>query len=77
MMGNVYFRQTCTGLRRENEKINNLEMTDNEILLSLTDKEREQRKTFLKYQKFKACKGNTFSNLVELSYETYEDLCIP
>lgn len=52
-------------------------MTDNEILLSLTHKEREQRKTFLKYHKFKACKGNTFSNLVELSYETYEDLCIP
>lgn len=52
-------------------------MTDNEILLSLPHKKREQRTIFLKYHKFKTCKENTLSNLVELSYETYEDLCIP
>lgn len=50
-------------------------MTVKEILLSLPHK-KEQRNIFVKYGKFKTCKKNTFSDLVELNCGTYKGVPI-
>lgn len=50
-------------------------MTDREILLSLPHKKR-RKIFFLKYGKFKTCKRNTFSDLVELNYGIYKGVPI-
>lgn len=72
-MGNVYFRQTCAGLRRENEKMNNFEMTDNEILLSLPHKKGNKEIFFWNIMNLKLAK--------EILFQTYQvklqDLWIP
>lgn len=51
-------------------------MTGNEILLSLSHKKGNKEVFFRNITNLKLAKEIIFSNLVESSYETFEDLCI-